>query len=75
MRNFKYIVKKNDNETDLNYNFRKIFIEEFKPKNVKDFKLIEMYSNIFINIISLKCNYEKKTEKKINLFIKRIKNY
>lgn len=70
----KYILKKNKNEILLYYNIRKLFIDITNPKTEKKFKLYEMYSNILINIIFLKCRYEKKTEKIIINFIKNYKN-
>lgn len=70
----KYILKKNKNEILLYYNIRKLFIEVTNPNTEKKFKLYEMYSNILINIIFLKCRYEKKTETKLVNFIKKYKD-
>jgi hypothetical protein len=50
---------------------RKLFLDSHKPKNEKEFKLYEMYSDILINMIYLKCRYEKKTEKMILTYIKK----
>jgi hypothetical protein len=66
------IIKKND-EIDLHYNIRKVFIECLTPKNNKEFSLYEMYSNIFINILFLKCRYQEKTEKFIKNFLSKHK--
>jgi len=66
-------LKKYENEIDLYYNVRKLFIELLKPKNLKETKLYEAYSHIFINIIFLKCRYEEKTEKFIKDFLKKYK--
>jgi hypothetical protein len=69
---FNYKINKKENEIDYYYNIRKIFIENLKPKNNKEFKLYEMYSNIFINILFLKCRYLQDTEKNIKKLIKKI---
>jgi len=68
-----YDIEKKDNEIELYFNIRKIFIDTLKPKNEKQFKLYEMYSNILINKIFLKCGYEKKTEKIIKDFMAKHK--
>jgi hypothetical protein len=65
---YSYNLIKKENEIQLFFDIRKIFIELSKPINKKEFELINMYSNILINILFLKCRYEKKTEK----FIKEI---
>jgi len=70
----KYILEKNDSEILKYYNIRKIFIEINNPKTEKKFKLYEMYSNILINMIYLKCRYLPKTEKVIVDFIKKHKD-
>ena len=66
-------IKKNENEINLYYNIRKLFIELLKPKNNKEYKLYEAYSNIFINILFLKCRYNEKTEKFIKKFLSKYK--
>jgi hypothetical protein len=72
----KFNTKKGYNEIDLFYNIRKRFIDLCKPKNSKEFKLYEMYSNILINIVFLKCSYQPKTEDFIRNFLKKnIKNF
>jgi len=73
-KEFIYNIKKKDNEIYLYYNIRKIFIDLLKPKNNKELKLFEMYSNIFINILFLKCRYSFNTEKIIKKFLKNNKN-
>ena len=72
-KKFLYDVQKHDDEILIYYNLRKIFIELSKPKNNKELKLYEMYSNILINMIFLKCRYQEKTEKHIKKFIKKHK--
>ena len=72
--NFKYNVIKKDTEINLYFNLRKSFIDLLKPKNKKQFELYNAYSNIFINILFLKCHYSEKTEKFIQKFIKKYKN-
>lgn len=67
------ILKKED-EIELYFNIRKEYITLSKPKNKKQLKLCEMYSNIFINIIFLKCRYSESTEKTIKNFVKKYKN-
>jgi len=72
-KKFLYNVEKHDNEVLAYYNLRKIFIELSKPKNNKELKLYEMYSNILINMIFLKCKYQEKTENNIKKFMKKYK--
>ena len=67
-------LKKYYYESDFIYNIRKRFIDFYKPKNEKEFKLYEMYSNILINMVFLKCKYSPKTEKKIKDYINKEKN-
>lgn len=71
----KYIIERNKDEIDLYYNIRKVFIDKSNPKNIKEFRLITMYSHILINILFLKCRYENKTEKKIKEFLDKYKNF
>ena len=70
---FKYKIEKKDNEIELYFNIRKNFIESLKPKNEKELKLLNMYSNILLNMLFLKCKYEIKTEKKMMSFLKILK--
>jgi hypothetical protein len=74
-----FIVKKKENENELYFHIRKIFIETFCPKTLKDFKLYELYSHIFINITFLNCRYNKNTEKfikkNLNKFEKNLHKY
>jgi len=70
---FLYNIKKYDNEIIKYYNLRKVFIELSNPKNNKELKLYEMYSNILINMIFLKCKYQEKTENNIKKFMKKYK--
>jgi len=70
---FKYVIEKKNNEIELYFNIRKNFIESLKPKNEKELKLLNMYSNILLNMLFLKCKYEIKTEKKIMSFLKKLK--
>ena len=69
-----FIIKRNKNEVDLYYNIRKLFIKIENPKTKSKFALMEMYSNILINMLFLKCGYEKKTEKTIINFMEKHKN-
>jgi hypothetical protein len=68
-----FIIKRNKNEIDLYYNIRYFFIKKENPKTESKFLLMEMYSNILINMIFLKCRYQKKTEKVIISFIEKYK--
>lgn len=70
---FLYDVEKHDDEVLVYYNLRKIFIELSKPKNNKELKYYEMYSNVLINMVFLKCRYQGKTEKIIKKFMKKYK--
>ena len=73
-KKFKYNIIKKDNEINLYYNIRKLFIENNNPKNEKELKSYENYSHILINIIFLKCRYSTKTEKVIKDFMKKHKS-
>ena len=73
-KNFKYYIKKGENEINLYYNLRKEFIILSNPKSDKEFKLYEMYSHILIDIVFLKCRYQKKTEQYIKDFMAKHKN-
>jgi len=66
-------MEKKDNEIELYFNIRKNFIESLKPKNEKEFKLLNMYSNILLNMLFLKCKYAIKTEKKMMSYLKKLK--
>jgi hypothetical protein len=68
-----YTIKKYENEIDLYFNIRKLFIELLNPKNNKEYKLYESYSHMFINIVFLKCRYEEKSEKFIKIFLDKYK--
>lgn len=70
---FKYKIEKKDNEIELYFSIRKNFIESLKPKNEKELKLLNMYSNILLNMLFLKCKYEIKTKKKIMSYLKKLK--
>jgi len=61
----KYIIKKNNNELEKNYNIRKKYIEDLLPKNKKELLLYVNYSNILINVLYLGNKYNKETMKKI----------
>lgn len=70
---FKYKIEKKDNEIELYFNIRKNFIESLKPKNEKELKLLNMYSNILLNMLFLKCKYGIKTENKMKIYLKKLK--
>jgi hypothetical protein len=70
-KKFSYILKRNTNEILFIYNLRKKFVDSKKPKNEKEFKLNEMYSNILINMLILKCRYKDKTENYVKSFVKK----
>jgi len=78
-KTFTYKIIKRDNEINSHFYLRKLFIDFFNPKTSKQFDILNMYSHILINILYLKCRYQKKTEKKIMDFIKKhkteLKNY
>ena len=63
-------IKKNENESEEKYNIRNIFISLLKPKTLKELDTCIMYSNIWINMIYLKCKYPKNIEKEIDNIIK-----
>jgi hypothetical protein len=73
-KKFKYNIIKRDDEINLYYNIRKLFIENNNPKNEKELKKYENYSHILINIIFLKCRYSTKSEKVIKDFMKKHKS-
>lgn len=64
-----YEIKKNFLETDYNYSLRKLFINYYNPKNKKELNNAIMYSNIWCNIIFLKCKYNNDIENNINNLI------
>jgi len=66
-------IEKKDDEIELYFNIRKNFIESLKPKNEKEMKLLNMYSNILLNMLFLKCRYGIKTEKKMITYFKKLK--
>jgi hypothetical protein len=68
------LINRKENEVELLYNIRKIFVDLSKPKTIKQTKLVEMYSNIFINMIFYKCRYLDKTEEFIKKFLLKNKN-
>lgn len=70
----KYFIEKKEDEIELYYNIRKLYIKLSNPKNKKEFDLINMYSKIFINIIFLKCRYQNTTEENIKIFLSKYKN-
>ena len=74
MKQKNIVINKKENEVELFYNIRKIFIHLLKPKTIKQTKLFEMYSNIFINMIFYKCRYLDKTEEFIKNFLLNNKN-
>ena len=55
----------------MNYNYN-LYLQRMNYN--KELKLFEMYSNIFINILFLKCRYSSNTEKIIKKFLKNNKN-
>jgi hypothetical protein len=71
---FQYTLKKGETEITKFYLLRESFIKILNPKNEKEFKLYEAYSNIFINMFFLKCHYPIKTEKFIQNFMKKYKD-
>ena len=72
-KKYNYNFVKNYNENDISYNIRKSFVKILEPKNEKEFNLYNMYSNIFVNMIYLKCRYSENTEKFIKNFLKKYK--
>lgn len=74
--NKKYILVRRDNEVDIYFELRELFFNKMKPKKLteKSFKLYEMYSDILINIIFLKCRYQEKTESIIKQFFNKYMN-
>ncbi len=73
-KKFKYIIIKKDDEINLVYSLRKLFIEYNNPKNEKELKIYENYSHILTNMLFLKCRYSTKSEKIIKNFLKKHKN-
>ena len=70
----KFNIHKNDHELNNHYEIRKKIITYFNPKNKNDLIYFENLSHIFINLVFLKCNYNKKTELLIYNLIKNMKN-
>ena len=74
MKSKKYTIKKHENEINLFFNIRELFVELLKPKNNTELKLYESYSNMFIDIIFLNCRYNEENEKFIKNFLDKFKN-
>jgi len=66
-------IQKYENEIDLYFNIRNLFIQLLKPKTKKQTKLYEAYSHIFINMVFFKCRYEESTEAFIKDFLTKHK--
>ena len=75
MKKDEIVVYKKDNESNKLYEIRKKFVEELKPKNKKDLEMITQYSNILIDIVFLKCKYDKKTMNKMKKYLDKIKKF
>jgi hypothetical protein len=73
-KKFSYIVIKKENEPELFFKVRKLFIDLLKPENKTKLELYNMYSNIFVNIFFLDCRYQAKTEKFIKDFLQKYKS-
>lgn len=67
-------IQKNKYESNNYFELRKKFIQITNPKTNKDLIYYDNLSKIFINMIFLKCRYNKKTEKNINNIVKKMKN-
>ena len=72
-KNYIYSIKEYNNEPNKFYTLRNKFITLLKPKNDKELLLLNMYSNILINMVYLKCRYDNKIEKKLYNYLKKIK--
>lgn len=70
----KFNIHKNNHELNNQYEIRKKIITYCNPKNKNDLIYFENLSHIFINIVFLKCTYNKKTELIIYNLIKKMKN-
>ena len=66
-------IKRNEDEPEERYKVRKMFISLMESNNKKNSDIILMYSNIFVNIVYLRCKYSKEIEKYIDDFIKKNK--
>lgn len=75
MKKDEITICKGDNESNKLYQIRKKFIEELKPKNKKDLEMITQYSNILIDIVFLKCQYDEKTMKQMKKYLDKIKKF
>lgn len=68
-------IKRNENETDLSFKSRKIFLLSATDGNTKKINddLIQL-SNIFVNVTILGCSYPSSILKKVSNIADKIKN-
>ena len=68
------MISKSTFETDANYQKRKWFVKKYLKYNKKETETeAERLSNIWINMMTLKCRYPIPLESKIHNFIKSSK--
>lgn len=68
-------IPRNLDETNESYEKRKWFIGTYAPKTPKEFDKAVQLSNIWVNMLYLKCRYPDKTEKEIANVIKKSANF
>jgi hypothetical protein len=64
-----YLPKKDEDETNVNFEKRKKFIAEMKPKNQEEYNKSLVLSRIIINILFIKCIYNEDVMKKVQKMI------
>ena len=69
---FIYFPKRDEDETNEIFEKRKKFIAMMKPKNKGEYKRSLVLSRIIINILILKCIYNKEIMKYVEKLIKKM---
>ena len=65
INNMKLKLHREEDETNKEFNIRKLFIKKANPKNNKELKNVVRLSFIYRNMVILKCRYPLKLEEKI----------
>lgn len=68
----KHKIYRKENEPKKIFNDRTLFIMCQNPKNKKHLSEIITYSNIYINVKYLNCEYGRDIMSKLNWFIKNV---
>ena len=69
VNNMKLKLFREDDETNEQFNTRKLFIRKANPKNGNKLKNIVRLSFIYRNMMILRCRYSLKLEKEIESYL------